>query len=235
MHRVLIVEDDAGIRGVLRTLLEAERLRVTEAETAARATVEARVGKPDLIIVDLGLPDRDGQALIHEVRSFSPVPIIVLSARTLDAEKIQALDAGADDYVTKPFSAPELLARVRAALRRATRSVETSEHIRVGEIELDLAARDARGPQGPLHITPLEFRVLSSLARRAGMIVTHATLIREVWGPNSIDDTRSLRACVKSLRHKLEPDPGNPRYLVTEIGIRYRLRREAGPELSAPA
>ena len=156
----------------------------------------------------------------------SAVPILVLSARTLDAEKIQALDEGADDYVTKPFSSPELLARVRAALRRALRSVEASESMKVGKLEVNLVTREAEGPDGRVHLTPLEFRLLESLARRAGMIVTHAVLIREVWGENASGDSRNLRVYITSLRQKIEPDPAHPRYLVTELGIGYRLPRE---------
>ena len=226
MHRILIVEDDAAIRSLLRTLLEAEHHRVTEAENAERARVELRAGRPDLVLVDLGLPDRDGHFVIREVRKVSAVPILVLSARTLDAEKIQALDEGADDYVTKPFSSPELLARVRAALRRALRSVEASESMKVGKLEVNLVTREAEGPDGRVHLTPLEFRLLESLARRAGMIVTHAVLIREVWGENASGDSRNLRVYITSLRQKIEPDPAHPRYLVTEIGIGYRLLRE---------
>jgi two-component system, OmpR family, KDP operon response regulator KdpE len=226
MHRILVVEDDPAIRSVLRTLLLAEKHRVSEAETAERAIVEARAGKPDLIIVDLGLPDADGHSVIRQVRQFSPVPIIVLSARTLDAEKIAALDEGADDYVTKPFGAAEFLARVRAALRRAVRGDEPGATFKVGRLSVDLARRETTGDDGPVHLTPLEYRLLESLARRIGLVVTHATLIQQVWGPNSVDDTRSLRAYVKALRQKIEPDPARPRYLVTEIGIGYRLKRD---------
>ncbi len=226
MHRILIVEDDPGIRALLRTLLEAEQHRVTEAESAERALVEIRAGRPDLVIVDLGLPDRDGHHVIREVRKLSAVPILVLSARTLDAEKIQALDEGADDYVTKPFSSPELLARVRAAMRRALRSVESSESLKLGALDINLVTREAEGPQGKVHFTPLEFRLLECLARRNGLIVTHAVLIREVWGATGSGDSRNLRVYVTSLRQKIEPDPAHPRYLLTEIGLGYRLVRE---------
>lgn len=226
MHQVLVIEDDADIRGVLRLLLAGENYRVIEAETAARGEIEARSHKPDLLLVDLGLPDGDGLKVIARIRAWSTVPIIVLSARAMEEQKVAALDVGADDYVTKPFSAPELLARVRAALRRNVRSAEQSQLVQLGENEVDLARREATGPEGAIHLTPLEYRVLERLARQAGMIVTHAQLIREVWGPDHVGDTRSLRVCLRNLRQKLEPDPSRPRYIVTEAGLGYRLRLE---------
>jgi two-component system KDP operon response regulator KdpE len=226
MHRILIVEDDVGIRNVVRSLLEAEKYRVEEAETAARADVEARANKPDLILVDLGLPDRDGLDVIRGVRAWSTVPIIVLSARTLEEQKIAALDAGADDYVTKPFSAAELLARVRAALRRRVQLSEQPGSLRVGDVQIDLTRRQAFGPRGELHLTPLEYRVLETLSSADGMIVRQSQLIAKVWGPDKVRDTRSLRGCIANLRGKLEPDPKRPRFLLTEAGIGYRLRLE---------
>jgi two-component system KDP operon response regulator KdpE len=229
MFCVLIVEDDAGIRGVLRMLLESQQYRVVEAESAARGAVEARTHRPDLAIIDLGLPDRDGLSLIREIRRVSPLPILVLSARTMEADKIAALDAGADDYVAKPFSAPEMLARVRAALRRNARVGEQLPVLRLGAVTVDLARRTALGPDGALHLTPLEFRVIDSLARNAGMIVTQAQLIREAWGPDRMGDSRGLRSYIKMLRQKLEPDPRQPRYLITEAGIGYRLRTDEVP------
>jgi two-component system KDP operon response regulator KdpE len=222
-HQILTIEDDAGIRTVIRTLLQAEQYRVIEAETAARGEIEARSHKPDLLLVDLGLPDEDGVKLIRRIRTWSPVPIVVLSARTMEAQKVAALDAGADDYVTKPFSAPELLARVRAALRRNARSAEQVPLLNLGSVAIDLARRQTRGSEGEVHLTPLEYRVLESLARQAGMIVTQGQLMREVWGPDRLGDTTSLRVCVKNLRQKLEPNPAKPRYIVTEAGLGYRL------------
>ena len=224
MFMVLVVEDDAGISGVLRTLLESQHYRVVAAETAARGVVEARNHRPDLAIVDLGLPDRDGLAVIREIRRFSPLPILVLSARTMETDKIAALDAGADDYVAKPFSAPELLARVRAALRRNARGSEQLPALRLGAVSVDLARRCSAGPGGSLHLTPLEYRVLDCLARNSGMIVTQAQLIREAWGPERPGDSRGLRTYIKLLRQKLEPDPRQPRYLLTEAGVGYRLQ-----------
>jgi two-component system KDP operon response regulator KdpE len=225
MHQVLVVEDEPGIRHVLRVLLEAERYRVAEAATAARAEIEARTHKPDLLLVDLGLPDGDGLEVIRRVRAWSPVPIVVLSARMQEEQKVAALDAGADDYVTKPFGAPELLARMRAALRRNVRTAEQPPEIRLGGTRVDLARREAQGPGGEIHLTPLEYRVLECLAREAGGIVTRDRLMREVWGPGQ-EDTRNLRACIRNLRQKLEPDARSPRYLLTETGIGYRLVAE---------
>ncbi len=228
MFRVLVVEDDPDIQGVLRTVLEAARYRVVIATTAARALIETRSHQPDVVLVDLGLPDRDGQSLIREIRAFSAVPILVLSARTLEAEKIQALDGGADDYVTKPFDVGELMARVRAALRRGSQASDPVPLLRIGEVTVNLATREASSLAGaPVRFTPLEFRVLACLAHNLGMVVTRDQLIREVWGPDRVTDTRGLRSYVKMLRQKLEPDPRRPRHLVTEPGIGYRLVGEA--------
>jgi len=226
MHRVLVVEDDEGIRHVIRSLLEAEKYRVVEATTVARAGIEARAHKPDLMLVDLGLPDGDGVDVIRGVRAWSPVPIIVLSARAMEAQKIVALDAGADDYITKPFSAAELLARVRAALRRNVKGAESTGLLKVGEVEIDLGRRSANGTKGPVHLTPLEYRVLECLARNNGMIVRQDQLISEVWGPRRPPDTAGLRVCIRNLRAKLEPDPHRPKYLVTEAGLGYRFKAD---------
>jgi two-component system KDP operon response regulator KdpE len=226
MHQILAVEDEPDIRRILRALLEGDQYRFIEADTAERGEIEARSHKPDLLLVDLGLPDGNGLDLIRRIRTWSPVPIIVLSARTMEEQKIAALDAGADDYVTKPFSTPELLARVRAALRRNVRGTEQTPLLRLGEVQVDLTRREAYGPQGELHLTPLEYRVLESLARHTGLIVRQAQLMREVWGPERLGDTGSLRVCMKNLRAKVEPDPRRPRYLVTEAGLGYRLRAD---------
>ena len=226
MHSILVIEDDPAIRNVLRVLLQAEHYRVVEAATAARAVIEARSHRPDLLLVDLGLPDGDGLKVIRDVRTWSAVPIVVLSARTMEAQKIAALDVGADDYVTKPFSAPELLARVRAALRRNARGAEQLPLLRLGGVEVDLVRRQTRGKDGEIHLTPLEYRVLESLARHVGMIVTQAQLMREAWGPGRQGDSSSLRVCVRNLRQKIEPNASQPRYIVTEAGLGYRLRTD---------
>jgi two-component system, OmpR family, KDP operon response regulator KdpE len=229
MHQVLIIEDEPAIRTVLRVLLEAQGYRCVEADTALRAEIEARSHKPDLLLIDLGLPDADGLKVIRRVRAWSQVPIVVLSARTQEEQKIAALDAGADDYVTKPFSSPELLARLRAALRREVRGAAPAALLHLGALRVDLARRETHGPAGEVHLTPLEYRVLACLARHLGSIVMQRQLIREVWGPERQDDSRSLRVCIKNLRAKLEPDPRQPRYLVTETGLGYRLRADEEP------
>jgi two-component system KDP operon response regulator KdpE len=226
MHQLLVVEDEPAIRNILRALLEGDHYRIIEAGTAERGEIEARSHKPDLLLVDLGLPDGDGVDLIRRIRAWSLVPIIVLSARTMEEQKIAALDAGADDYVTKPFSTPELLARVRAALRRNARGAEQTPLLHLGQVQIDLGRRETRGPNGELHLTPLEYRLLESLARHTGLIVRQAQLIREVWGPERQGDSGSLRVCMKNLRTKIEPDPRRPRYLVTEAGLGYRLRAD---------
>jgi len=232
MHQILVIEDEPAIRDVLRVLLEAQGYRIIEADTAVRAEIESRSHKPDLLLVDLGLPDGDGLKVIRKVRQWSPMAIVVLSARTMEEQKIAALDAGADDYVTKPFSAPELLARVRAALRRNARGTEQSAVLYLNTIEVDLARRETRSPSGEIHLTPLEYRVLECLARHLGSIVIQNQLVREVWGPERLGDTRSLRVCVKNLRNKLEPDPRKPRYIVTEAGLGYRLRTDEGMQVT---
>jgi two-component system, OmpR family, KDP operon response regulator KdpE len=226
MFRALIVEDDASIQAVIATLLHSEGFRVVVAETAERGRLEARNHQPDLVIVDLGLPDQDGHWLIREIRASSTVPILVLSARTAESEKIAALDGGADDFVTKPFSAGELLARVRAARRRAIRAVPFGGALRIGQLTLDLEGRQAHGPDGPLHFTPLEYRVLQCLVGHQGLVVTQDKLLREVWGPDRSHDPRGLRTYIKLLRAKIEPDPARPRFLLTEAGLGYRLQVE---------
>jgi two-component system KDP operon response regulator KdpE len=226
MFLVLIVEDDAGIGNMLRTLLVSQHYRVVQAETAARGIIEARNHRPDLAIVDLGLPDRDGLAVIRDIRGYSQMPVLVLSARTMETDKIAALDVGADDFVSKPCSTPELLARVRAALRRVTRGAEQLPLLRFGAVTVDLTTRTAQGADGPLHLTPLEFRVIECLARNAGMIVTQAQLIREIWGPDRVGDSRGLRSYIRMVRQKLEPIPAQPRYLTTEAGVGYRLQSD---------
>ncbi len=233
MHLILIIEDEPAIRAVLRVLLEAQGYRCTEADTAMRAEIEARSHKPDLLLIDLGLPDGDGLKVIRRVRAWSQVPIVVLSARTMEEQKIAALDAGADDYITKPFSAPELLARLRAALRRDVRGAAPAATLRLGALRIDLARREAQAADGEVHLTPLEYRVLACLARHLGSIVMQRQLIREVWGPERQDDSRGLRVCIKNLRAKLEPDPRQPRYLITETGLGYRLRADNEPPQQA--
>jgi two-component system KDP operon response regulator KdpE len=220
---VLIVEDEPEIRKFLRSSLGAEGYRVVESETGERGAIDAGTHKPDLAIVDLGLPDIDGLQVIRRIRSWSPMPVIVLSARAQERSKIDALDAGADDYVTKPFGVGELLARVRVALRHLARSPQGSEVLKLGDVELDLKKRHASKNQHPIHLTPIEFRLLACLAKHLGLVVTHRQLLREVWGPSHIEHTHYLRIYMKQLRDKLEADPVQPKYLVTETGVGYRL------------
>ena len=223
-HAVLVVDDEPQLRQLLRSRLAAEGLRVFEAETAKRALIEAASHKPDLVILDLGLPDADGYEVVRGIRSWSAMPIVVLSARSAEQQKIAALDAGADDYVTKPFALGELLARVRAALRRAARPADMSRPVKLGAVEIDLERRRAHGPQGELHFTPIEYRLLAALARHGGGVATQRQLLREVWGPDQVERAHYLRIYMKQLRHKIEPDPAQPRFLLTEIGVGYRLQ-----------
>jgi two-component system KDP operon response regulator KdpE len=230
LHLVLVVEDEPQIRALLRTTLEASDYRVVEAENAVRADVEARTHKPDVALIDLGLPDRDGLTVIRGIRAYSAMPILVLSARTQEREKVDALDAGADDYITKPFGVSELLARIRVALRRGSRAGgERGHRIVIGAWTLDLARRETRGANGEeLHLTPIEFRLLTVLAQHAGLVVTHRQLLREVWGPEAVERQEYLRNYMKQLRDKLEADPARPRQLLTEIGVGYRLLVDDG-------
>ncbi len=221
----LIVEDEAEIRRFVRHALEGEGWQVHEAPTLQRGQVEAATRKPDLLVVDLGLPDGDGIGLIREVRTWSAVPIIVLSARVDEQDKVQALDAGADDYLVKPFGVGELLARVRANLRRP-RAMGTGEALapwRFGDIEVDPASRRVRRAGQDVHLTPIEYRLLSVLVANAGRVLTHRQLLREVWGPSHAGQTHYLRIYMGHLRQKLEEDPAQPRHLLTETAVGYRL------------
>jgi two-component system, OmpR family, KDP operon response regulator KdpE len=221
---VLIVEDDPSLRRVLRTLLGVEQFRVIEAETAAQGVSAARTHKPDLLIVDLGLPDHDGMQVITSVRTWSRVPIIVLSARSAEADKVAALEAGADDYITKPFGARELSARVQVALRHTASAGAAGATLTIGRWQIDLKARTARDAAGEeLHLTPIEYRLLEVLAQHIGLVVTHRVLLQQVWGPASVEQTHYLRVYLKQLRSKLEPDPARPHWLLTETGVGYRL------------
>ena len=221
---VLVVEDEPQIRRVLRTLLELEQFRVIEADSAAIGLSEARAHKPDLIIIDLGLPDGDGMQIITAVRTWSNVPIIVVSARADEQDKVAALEAGADDYMTKPFAARELNARVQVALRHGSRTSERSSLLAIGPWQIDLHKREVRSAEGEfLHLTPIEYRLLEVLAQHLGMVVTHRQMLQHVWGPANTENTHYLRVYMKQLRQKLEPDPARPRWLLTDTGVGYRL------------
>jgi two-component system, OmpR family, KDP operon response regulator KdpE len=227
-HLILIIEDEPQIRHFLRTTLTAEGYRVIEAESGERGALEAATHKPDLVMVDLGLPDLDGVEVVRRIRAWSALPILILSARSAEADKIAALDAGADDYVTKPFGVGELTARIRVALRHAAHGAQQDAAglLRLGSVEVDLERRLVRADGMDVHLTPIEFRLLGCLARHAGMVLTHRHLLREVWGPSYIDQSHYLRIYMKQLRHKLEPDPARPRFLLTETGVGYRLVAE---------
>lgn len=222
---ILIIEDEAEIRRFLHSSLAAAGYKVVESANGRRGTIDAASHKPDLAIVDLGLPDFDGVEVIRRIRTWSPMPIVVLSARALERSKIEALDAGADDYVTKPFGMGELLARVRSALRHAARSASGAGAgvLHLGEAMIDLEARRATFAGSEVHLTRIEFRLVACLARHLGMVVTQRQLLTEVWGPSHATDTHYLRIYMKQLRDKLEADPVRPSRFVTESGVGYRL------------
>ena len=222
---VVVIEDEPHIRRFVRTALEAEGWLVHEADTAKKGLTEAGTRKPDLLVLDLGLPDGNGLDVIRDVRGWSVVPIIVLSARSDEADKIAALDAGADDYLTKPFGVGELLARVRANLRRPrAASLEEADPVfRFGDVEVDRTARLVRRAGGEVHLTPIEFRLLSVLMANAGRVLTHRQLLREVWGPSHVEQSHYLRIYMGHLRQKLEADPTQPCHLLTETAVGYRL------------
>lgn len=223
---ILLVEDDADIRAILRSALAAEGYKVVMAATGRRGEVDAATHKPDLAIVDLGLPDLEGIEVIRRIRAWSGMPVIVLSARAQERSKVEALDAGADDYVTKPFGIGELLARLRVALRHRARGAADGRVLRLGQATIDFGTRRASRAGDPVHLTPIEFRLLECLARQLGLVVTHRQLLAEVWGPSHIAHTHYLRIYMKQLRDKLEADPVRPRHLLTESGVGYRLQAE---------
>ena len=223
--RILLVEDDANIRRFVRAALQDEGFEVHEADTCKRALIEAATRQPDLAIVDLGLPDDDGKIFIAQVRGWSALPIVVLSAREREEEKVAALDAGADDYLVKPFGVPELLARVRAQLRRRAQAgaISGSNTVAFGEISVDLASHEVRRRGDIVHLTPIEFCLLAALIRGHGRVLTHRQLLHDVWGPGYVDRVHYLRVHMANLRHKLEDDPTRPEHLVTELQVGYRL------------
>jgi two-component system KDP operon response regulator KdpE len=223
---VILIEDEKQIRRFVRTALESEGCQVYEAETAARGLVEAGTRKPDLVVLDLGLPDRDGVELIRDLRGWSSVPVIVLSARTDEEDKIAALDAGADDYLAKPFGVGELLARVRALLRRRGVTGESSSSVvNFGEVAVDMANRIVTRNGEEVHLTPIEYRLLTFLIANSGKVITHRQLLREVWGPSHVESPHYLRVYMGNLRKKLEKDPAQPDHFLTESGLGYRFRR----------
>jgi two-component system KDP operon response regulator KdpE len=223
---VIIAEDEKQIRRFLRTSLETEGFVVHEAETGKQALVEAATRKPDLLILDLGLPDMDGVDVIRDIRSWTALPIVVLSARAQESDKIDALDAGADDYLTKPFGVGELMARVRVVLRRRV-PVDTdgqqNREFRFGDVRVDLINRQIYRAEQQIRLTAIEYRLLMVLIRNAGKVLTHRQLLKEVWGPSHVESSHYLRTYMAHLRQKLESDPAQPSHLITETGVGYRL------------
>jgi two-component system, OmpR family, KDP operon response regulator KdpE len=223
--KILTVEDEQEIRRFLRVSLVNHGYRFIESATGKDGIMQAASQQPDLIILDLGLPDMDGMELIAEVRQWSRVPIIILSARGQEHEKVTALDAGADDYLTKPFSVSELLARIRVALRHAMQAAnESGEPVfTVDRLRVDMAARQVFVHDREIHLSPIEYRLLTTMVKYAGKVVTHRQLLKEVWGPDSVLETHYLRVYMAQLRRKIEEDATQPRYLLTEPGVGYRL------------
>jgi two-component system KDP operon response regulator KdpE len=222
---LLLVDDDVRMRGLLRSVLRSQGYRCAEAGTLKEARQSLVTSRPDLVLLDMSLPDGEGSELVRWARKSSKVPIIVLSVRDRQHEKVQALDDGADDYVTKPFATGELVARVRAALRRAASEAapDPSCVVNAGELSVDLVRRTVRMRGLRIHLTPTEFRLLSLLSKNPGIVLTHQRLLRDVWGPQKLDRPHYVRMCVASLRRKLELDPVQPKYVVTEPGVGYRL------------
>jgi two-component system, OmpR family, KDP operon response regulator KdpE len=231
---ILIVEDELQMLRFLRTALTAQDYRIVEAGTAKAAMIAATTHNPEIILLDLGLPDSDGAILIHGVREWSSVPIIVISARGREDDKVLALDAGADDYLTKPFSMNELLARIRVALRHsALAGTESADMvIEAGPLRIDQARREVVVGGREVHLTPLEYKMLVLLARDAGKVLTHRQILKEVWGPPYVGQTRYLRVFMAQLRQKIEEDPARPRLLITEQGVGYRMKDD--PPLPLP-
>lgn len=227
--RILVVEDDPDIRRFLRIALESEGHAVSEAGGVQRGLVEAGLRPPDLVMLDLGLPDGDGIALLHELRAWCSAPVLVLSARGGESEKVRALDAGADDYLVKPFGPAELLARTRAHLRRRLHRTGADEPVLAfGDVQVDRAQRRVLKGGEPLHLTPLEYRLLLALGEWPERVLTHRHLLQALWGPSHADDTHVLRVHMGNLRRKIEPDPAQPRFLRTETGVGYRFTPSGG-------
>ena len=224
---IVLIEDDAKIRRFLRTAFVNNGYRLFEASTGTDGLVEAATRQPDVVIVDLGLPDLDGVEVIRRLREWTSVPVIVLSARGQESDKVAALDAGADDYVSKPFGPGELLARVRVAVRHAARTAAGEDAtFTVGDLRVDLARRLVFVGGKEVHLTPIEYKLLTALVRHAGKVLTHAQLLKEVWGPSHESEAHYLRIYIMQLRRKLEANPTRPRYLRTEPGVGYRLVAE---------
>ncbi|QNL44460.1 response regulator transcription factor [Oscillibacter hominis] len=228
--QILVVEDDMAVGNLIATTLETQNYQYHRAKNGAGAVMDALSYRPDVVLLDLGLPDMDGVEVIRKIRAWSNMPIIVVSARSEDTDKVAALDAGADDYLTKPFSVEELLARLRVALRRVRYdSGKTSEEAATyenGALKIDYAAGCAYRGGAEIHLTPIEYKLLCLLAKNTGKVLTHNFILKEVWGSASASDTPSLRVFMATLRKKLEADPSHPQYIQTHIGVGYRMLRQ---------
>jgi two-component system KDP operon response regulator KdpE len=221
---VIVIEDEPNLRRFVRMSLESEGCQVYEADSVKRGLIEAATRKPDMVVLDLGLPDGDGVDFIRDLRGWSDIPVIVLSARTTEADKVGALDAGADDYLTKPFGAAELLARMRAHLRRCSRSGDSGTTVvEFGQVRVDLGKRLVERAGEALHLTPIEYRLLAYLIANPNSVLTHRQLLKNVWGPSHANDSHYVRVYMGSLRKKIEDDPSQPQYLMTEAGVGYRF------------
>jgi two-component system KDP operon response regulator KdpE len=222
---ILVIEDDSQILRLLRASLSGSGYRIEEATTGADGVARAASHPPDLVILDLGLPDMDGLLVVRRLREWSRVPILVLSARGKERDKVMALDAGADDYVTKPFGMGELTARMRVALRHAAAGDDAADEtvMTIGDLAIDMPRRDVRVRGEKIRLTPIEYKLLGVLARNAGKVVTHRQLLQEVWGPSFTEQSHYVRVYMRQLRQKIEAEPARPRYLLTEPGVGYRL------------
>jgi two-component system, OmpR family, KDP operon response regulator KdpE len=222
---IVLIEDEKQIRRFLRMTLEAEGISVSEAETGRQGLTEVSARRPDLLVLDLGLPDMDGEEVIRQLRTWSAVPILVLSARSEEAQKVSALDAGADDYLTKPFGSSELMARIRVHLRKRSSgaSEASSPTFQFGDVVVDFMHRRVTRQDEVVHLTPIEYKLLAALVRNAGKVLTHTQLLREVWGTGHSERSHYLRIYMGHLRQKLETDPARPAHIMTETGVGYRL------------
>lgn len=225
---VLLIEDEPEIRRFLRSALPKHGYHLWEAITGKDALAQATAQNPDMVLLDLGLPDMDGLEIIRSLRAWTNIPILILSARAQEQVKVAALDAGADDYVTKPFGIDELLARMRTAQRHAVHAASDGGEsvFTIGDIRADLLHRQVFVSENEVHLTPIEYKLLTTLVRYAGKVVTHRQLLKEVWGPLHVEESHYLRVYMRQLRNKLEQNPAHPRYLTTELGVGYRLRME---------
>ncbi len=220
---IVVVEDENNIRRFIKLALESQGFQVFEADSLQRGLIEAGTRRPDLVVLDLGLPDGNGVDFIRDLRTWSEIPVIVLSARSAETDKVTALDSGADDYLTKPFGTAELLARVRAQLRRRSRGAAGTPLAEFGSIRVDLLRRTVERNGVPIHLTPIEYRLLSYLIGNPDCVLTHRQLLKNVWGPSHVEDSHYVRVYMGYLRKKLEEDPARPKHILTEVGVGYRF------------